>query len=110
MRTLPELARLELDLAQLSVRRPGKEPVRIESLRASGALEGGKARVEKLELLAGSNRVELRFDVFNLLNRTNVSTVNNIIGLNPQAPPATFGTITGVRDQRQAQVAVRYRF
>jgi outer membrane receptor protein involved in Fe transport len=60
--------------------------------------------------LVGSNRVELRFDVFNLLNRTNVSTVNNIIGLNPAAPPATFGTITAVRDQRQAQVAVRYRF
>jgi hypothetical protein len=60
--------------------------------------------------LAGSNRVELRFDVFNLLNRTNVSSVNNIIGLNPAAPPSTFGTITAVRDQRQAQVAVRYRF
>jgi outer membrane receptor protein involved in Fe transport len=60
--------------------------------------------------LAGSNRVELRFDVFNLLNRLSVSTVNNIIGLNPAAPPATFGTITGVRDQRQAQVALRYRF
>jgi len=60
--------------------------------------------------LAASHRVELRFDVFNLLNRLNVATVNNIIGLNPAAPPATFGTITGVRDQRQAQVAVRYRF
>src|SRR5262245_3397365 len=55
--------------------------------------------------LAGSSRVELRLDVFNLLNRLNVSTVNNIIGLNPLAPPSTFGTITGVRDQRQAQVA-----
>jgi len=60
--------------------------------------------------VAGSNRIELRFDVFNLLNRTNVSTLNNVIGLNPAAPPASFGTITGVRDQRQAQVAVRYRF
>src|SRR5262252_993351 len=60
--------------------------------------------------VAGSNRVELRLDVFNVLNRTNVSSLNNVIGLNPQAPPATFGTITGVRDQRQAQVAVRYRF
>jgi len=60
--------------------------------------------------LAGANRVELRFDVFNLLNRTNVSSLNTVIGLNPQAPPASFGTITGVRDQRQAQVAVRYRF
>ena len=54
--------------------------------------------------------MEIRFDVFNLLNRKNISTYNNIIGLNPSAPPATFGTITAVRDQRQAQVAVRYRF
>jgi outer membrane receptor protein involved in Fe transport len=60
--------------------------------------------------LAASHRVELRFDVFNLLNRLNVATVNNIIGLNPAAPPSTFGTILTVRDQRQAQVAVRYRF
>ena len=55
-------------------------------------------------------RIELRFDVFNLLNRTNVSGLNNVIGLNPQAPPASFGTTTAVRDQRQAQVALRYRF
>jgi len=60
--------------------------------------------------LAASHRVELRFDVFNLLNRLNVATVNNIVGLNPAAPPAAFGTILTVRDQRQAQVAVRYRF
>ena len=37
--------------------------------------------------LAGTNRVEIRFDVFNLLNRKNISTYNNIIGLNPSAPP-----------------------
>ncbi len=60
--------------------------------------------------LPGSNRVEIRFDVFNLMNRRNVSGLNNIIGLDPNNPPATFGTITGVRDQRQAQIALRYRF
>jgi len=60
--------------------------------------------------LAGTNRVEIRFDVFNLLNRKNISSYNNIIGLDPSAPATTFGTIIGVRDQRQAQVAVRYRF
>jgi hypothetical protein len=54
--------------------------------------------------------VEFRFDVFNLANRRNISSVNNIIGLDPSAPPATFGTVTGVRDQRQAQIAVRYHF
>jgi hypothetical protein len=60
--------------------------------------------------LVGAQRIEIRFDAFNLANRTNVSTVNNIIGLDPNSPPASFGTVTGVRDQRQAQIAVRYRF
>jgi hypothetical protein len=60
--------------------------------------------------LAGAQHVEIRLDAFNLANRKNVATVNNIIGLDPSIPPATFGTITAVRDQRQAQIAVRYRF
>jgi outer membrane receptor protein involved in Fe transport len=60
--------------------------------------------------LSGAQHVEIRLDAFNLANRKNVSTVNNIIGLDPSNPPATFGTITAVRDQRQAQIAVRYRF
>jgi len=60
--------------------------------------------------IAGTHSVELRFDVFNLANRRNISSVNNIIGLDPSAPPATFGTVTGVRDQRQAQIALRYHF
>jgi hypothetical protein len=57
-----------------------------------------------------AQRVEIRFDAFNLLNRKNVAALNNIVGLNPANPPASFGTITAVRDQRQAQIAVRYRF
>ena len=60
--------------------------------------------------LVGAQRLEIRLDAFNLLNRKNIQALNNIIGLNPAAPPATFGTITAVRDQRQAQIAVRYRF
>jgi hypothetical protein len=60
--------------------------------------------------LAGSHVVELRFDIFNLGNKRNVTTVNNIVGLDPNNPPATFGTVTGVGAQRQAQIAVRYRF
>jgi Carboxypeptidase regulatory-like domain len=60
--------------------------------------------------LTGAQQVEIRLDAFNVANRKNVSTVNNIIGLDPSNPPATFGTLTGVRDQRQAQIAVRYRF
>jgi len=60
--------------------------------------------------LMGSHAVELRFDVFNLGNKRNIITVNNIIGLDPNSPPATFGTVTAVGAQRQAQIAVRYRF
>ncbi len=60
--------------------------------------------------IVGSQSMEVRLDAFNLANRKNLSGLNNIIGLDPSNPPATFGTITGVRDQRQAQIAVRYRF
>jgi hypothetical protein len=62
--------------------------------------------------LVGSHAVELRFDVFNLGNKRNITTVNNIVGLDPNSPPATFGSVTGVvtGGQRQAQIAVRYRF
>jgi hypothetical protein len=50
--------------------------------------------------------------VFNLGNKRNITTVNNIVGLDPNNPPATFGTVTAVTTggQRQAQIAVRYRF
>ena len=60
--------------------------------------------------IVGAQRIEIRFDAFNLTKRMNISSVNNIIGLDPNNPPASFGTVTGVRDQRQAQIAVRYRF
>jgi carboxypeptidase family protein len=60
--------------------------------------------------LPGAQQFEIRFDAFNISNRTNVQAVNNVIGLDPSNPPGMFGTVTGVRDQRQAQIAVRYRF
>ena len=60
--------------------------------------------------IVGAQRFEIRFDAFNIANRKNVSNLNTIIGLDPSNPPATFRTVTGVRDQRQAQIAVRYRF
>lgn len=60
--------------------------------------------------IAGAQRFEVRLDAFNLANRKNIATVNNIIGLDPSNPPATFRTVLTVRDQRQAQIAVRYRF
>jgi hypothetical protein len=60
--------------------------------------------------IAGAQRFEIRIDVFNVANRRNIGTVNNVIGLDPSNPPASFGMATSVRDQRQAQIALRYRF
>jgi hypothetical protein len=60
--------------------------------------------------IAGSQSVQIRLDAFNLANRKNIATWNNIVGLDPSNPPAAFKTVTSVRDQRQAQIAVRYRF
>ncbi len=60
--------------------------------------------------LVRSHAIELRLDVFNLGNRKNITSVNNVIGLDPAHPPASFGTVTGVGAQRQAQIALRYRF
>jgi outer membrane receptor protein involved in Fe transport len=60
--------------------------------------------------IAGAQRFEIRLDAFNIANRKNVSNLNTIVGLDPSNPPATFRTVTGVRDQRQAQIGVRYRF
>lgn len=56
---LPDIARVELDLTELVVRQAGREPQPVESLRASGALRGGKAQVAELALVAGANRVAL---------------------------------------------------
>ena len=62
------------------------------------------------EFRLARHSVDLRFDVFNVANRRNVTQINNVIGLDPAAPPATFGRVLNYADQRQAQVAVRYRF
>ena len=37
--------------------------------------------------IVGAQRLEIRFDVFNLANRKNISSVNNIIGLDPSTRP-----------------------
>src|SRR5262249_1909808 len=60
--------------------------------------------------LAGPHRIELRADVFNALNRTNITAVNNVYGLIVGAPAATFMAPTRVANPRQYQFAIRYRF
>jgi outer membrane receptor protein involved in Fe transport len=60
--------------------------------------------------IGGPHSFQIRFDAFNIANRKNIASWNNIVGLDPSNPPAAFKTLTSVRDQRQAQIAVRYRF
>jgi len=60
--------------------------------------------------LGGPHQVELRMDVFNLLNATNVRTVNTTHGLVVGSPVATFLQPTAVFNPRQLQFAARYRF
>jgi hypothetical protein len=60
--------------------------------------------------ITGAQSLQIRFDAFNIANRKNIASWNNIVGLDPSNPPAAFRTVTSVRDQRQAQIAVRYRF
>jgi hypothetical protein len=60
--------------------------------------------------LGGSNRVELRGEVFNALSAKAVTGVNNTIGLDVNNPPAAFGTVTGRQGAIEGQVSLRYRF
>jgi hypothetical protein len=58
----------------------------------------------------GSNQIEVRMDVFNLLNAINVTGVNTVYGRVFGTPVATFMQPTAVANPRQFQFAARYRF
>jgi hypothetical protein len=64
----------------------------------------------KIIKITGSHSVEVRGDVFNLSNRLNAASANNVIGLNTAIPAAGFGQTTSAGPQRQAQLSVRYGF
>ena len=53
---------------------------------------------------------EARFEVFNTFNHFNIAGVNNVIGLDPTAPPAAFGRPTATSPGRQFQFSGRYSF
>jgi len=55
-------------------------------------------------------RFDVRFDLFNSLNRFNVTGVNNVSGLDISNPVATFGRPTAVAAGRQFQFSGRYSF
>lgn len=60
--------------------------------------------------LVDAHQVELRMDVFNLLNATNVTQVNAVYGRTVGSPVASFMQPTRVSNPRQLQFALRYRF
>jgi hypothetical protein len=65
--------------------------------------------------LAGTARVELLVDVFNLLNRVNVKDINTVWGSidypnTPPPPQLGFGSPRDVFNPRQAQLATRLKF
>jgi hypothetical protein len=60
--------------------------------------------------ITGSNRIEIRAEVFNATNNKAVTNVNNVIGLDVNNPPATFGQVTNRQGAVEGQVSIRYRF
>jgi hypothetical protein len=54
--------------------------------------------------LPGGTRLQLRWEVFNLLNRTNFDTPNRIFGT------ANFGRIFSAEPARQMQFGVKFLF
>lgn len=60
--------------------------------------------------IAGSNRIELRAEIFNALNAKAVTGVNTTIGLDVNNPPPTFGQVTNRQGAIEGQVSIRYRF
>ena len=53
---------------------------------------------------AGPGTLELRTEVFDLLNTVHLGQPNGVLG------SAAFGSITSARDSRVVQVAVKFRF
>jgi hypothetical protein len=78
-------------------------------LPASAALD---LRVSRRFVVSSGGRIEGIFEVFNVLNRTNFTDVNNVFGAGsyPDNPLPTFGQFTQAGPPRQAQVAVRVSF
>lgn len=61
---------------------------------------------------ANKTTVEPMFEVFNLLNHTNFTAVNNVFGTGPfpGSPLSTYGQFQQAAPARQAQVALRISF
>jgi carboxypeptidase family protein len=60
--------------------------------------------------MTGAQHIEVRMDVFNLLDATNVTQSNAVYGRIVGSPAAVFNQPLRVANPRQLQFAVRYRF
>lgn len=76
----------------------------------SSAYYNFDANLAKTFALTDTQHLELRWDVFNLFNHPNVSSVFTTIGLDAGNPNANFGNPTGTFASRNLQFALRYVF
>jgi hypothetical protein len=60
--------------------------------------------------MTGAQHIEVRMDVFNLLDATNVTQSNAVYGRVVGSPASTFMQPIRVANPRQLQFAIRYRF
>ena len=62
--------------------------------------------------MGGTKRMQLRWEVYNLLNQVNWSTINTNAQFNPagQMVNASFGQATAARSARVMQGAIRFTF
>jgi hypothetical protein len=70
-------------------------------------LDSGLSKAFRLK---ENQQLVLRFDAFNTFNHINVIAVNTTMGLDQNAPPASFGRPTQAAAPRQFQYSIVYRF
>jgi hypothetical protein len=68
------------------------------------------ANLAKTIHIKNEQALDLRAETFNTMNHFNYATVNNVIGLNPAAPPASFGRATSAASGRTVQFGAKYSF
>lgn len=68
------------------------------------------ANLSKSFKIGEHQKIDARFEMFNVTNHFNVTTINNVIGLDLSNPVSTFGRPTATAAGRQFQFATRYSF
>ena len=68
------------------------------------------ANLSKSIKLGERQRLDGRFEMFNVTNHFNVTSINSVLGLDVNHPVATFGRPTATAFGRQFQFSARYSF